>query len=136
MSDRTPIQSIVPVGYALSEVKEFLIPSEQDGSGTDPTIFDRHHTFFIIWCEDASGIAPATTMGFNVAFSKSMPLVTLHAQNEPGTVWVNTVDLPTSDGFAFQLTEAIGAIQLQIILDTDAVGDVTFYVMGVDQAAV
>lgn len=129
-----PNNAIAPVGYTLGPIKEFVIPSGEDGTGTEPVVFDRHHTFFVIWCEDASGISPTTTMGVNVAYHRSMDPVELHNHNEPGTAWANSDTLPTSGGFAFQLTEAIGAMKLQIVLDTATADDVTFSIMGVDQA--
>lgn len=131
MGDPSPI----PVGYTFGPEKLFTIPSGGDGSAVNELIFDHPYTFFIVWCEDASGIAVSSLMGFEVAYNQTMPLVTLQSQNEPGTPWVNTADLPTSGGFSFQLTEAIGAIRLRIVLDTATVDDVTFYVMGVDQSA-
>lgn len=135
MPGETPVGAIVSVAYGLSDIKTFEIESGGDGTDSDPVIFDRHYSFFEIWCEGTSGIAPSTQMSLNVAYSDTMQPIPLMQQNQPGTPWVSTDNLPTSGGLAFQLTEAIGAKKLQIILSDPAVDAVTFHVLGIKQAA-
>ena len=95
----------------------------------------RPYKTILVECWVCTNIAGSTAMGANVGVDSSSTMCVLYEQDDPSTVWSQGAIPDGATAMAFALTHAFGFQMIQLDLDTNTTGEVTFYITGIDQGA-
>lgn len=120
-------------GYGRSDVQTFSIPDTETGSESEAIDLIRNYGFIVVRCEDAQYIPAGTTLTALVGETDDDELVSLY-RIDGESVWVSG-ELPTANGFRFQLNAAFGIQRILFLLSNAADGGaVDLQVIGLDPA--